>query len=146
MIIVVDANIVFSGILSPNGTICDLLLNSSNTFHFYAPTDILGELDSHHSKLLNISGFSEQELNFLKRSVLRKIELIDLESLRQTTWEKAIELTQDLDEFDVPFIALSLELDSPLWTGDKKLTKGLRNKGINWILNTGIIKEIRDEK
>ncbi len=42
MILVVDTNIVFSGILSPDGTISDLLLNSTDTFTFYAPSAING--------------------------------------------------------------------------------------------------------
>jgi len=76
--------------------------------------------------------------------LLRKIELIDLESIRSTTWERALELTGNVDEFDAPFIALSLELEAPLWTGDKKLIKGLKTKGIEWILDTNQIIKIRD--
>lgn len=145
MKVVVDTNIIFSGILSPNGTISDLLLNSFNTFDFYSPSTILGELDEHHQKLLKLSGILENKLDFLKWTLLRKINLIDLESLRQPTWDKAIELTKNVDEFDAPFIALCLELDSPLWTGDKKLAKGLKQQGIKWILDTNEIKEIRGE-
>ena len=146
MNIVVDTNIIFSGILNPNGTICDLLLNSLNTFDFYAPTAILDELGRHHNKLLKLSGLSEDELDFLKRTIMKKIGLIDLEALRPITWEKATELTKNVDEFDIPFIALSLELACPLWTGDKKLTKGLEQKGIDWILNTETIKQIRNDE
>jgi predicted nucleic acid-binding protein len=146
VIVVVDNNIVFSGLLNPIGTISDLLLNSTDTFQFYAPTSILEELENHTKKLLKISGYSENDLNFLKRIVLKKIELIDLESISPKTWEKAIGLTKDVDEFDAPFIALSLELDSPLWTGDKKLAKGLAEKGIDWILSTVILLEIRGEE
>ncbi|WP_409079689.1 PIN domain-containing protein [Salibacter sp.] len=57
MIIVVDTNIVFSAILSPNGTICDLLFNSLNTFDFYTPTALLDELEHHHQKLLKKVSF-----------------------------------------------------------------------------------------
>jgi predicted nucleic acid-binding protein len=144
--IVVDTNIIFSGLLSPNGTISDLLLNSSNTFDFYSPTYLLDELENHKKKLLKISGLSEKELDFLQRNLFKKIDLIDLESIRESTWEKAIEMTKNVDEFDAPFIALALELDSPLWTGDKKLIKGLNKKGIDWILTTEIITEIRNEE
>ena len=146
MILVVDTNIVFSGILSPNGTICDLLLNSKDKFDFYAPTAVLDELNTHHQKLLKLSGLSEDELNFLIRTIIKKIDLIDLESVQQQTWEKAMELTKDVDQFDAPFIALSLELGSPLWTGDKKLINGLNEKGIDWILDTETIKQIRNEE
>ena len=146
MKIVVDTNIIFSGLLSPNGTISDLLLNSSNTFDFYSPTYLLDELENHKKKLLKISGLLENELDFLQRNLFKKIDLIDLESIRVSTWEKAIELTKNVDEFDAPFIALALEMDSPLWTGDKKLIKGLNKKGIDWILTTEIITEIRNEE
>ena len=143
MILVVDTNIVFSGILNPEGTISDLLLNSSDNFKFFSPNAIIQELEKHHKKLLKISRYSEKDLNFLKRILLKKIEIIDLESIQASTWDKAMELVRGVDEFDAPFIALSLELDSPLWTGDKQLYKGMAEKGIDWILNTENIKEIR---
>ena len=146
MKIVVDTNIIFSGLISPNGTISDLLLNSSNAFDFYSPTNLLDELENHKKKLLKISELSEKELDFLQRNLFKKIDLIDLESIRKSTWQKAFELTKNVDEFDTPFIALALELDSPLWTGDKKLIKGLNKKGVDWILTTDIITEIRNEE
>ncbi len=146
MKIVVDTNIIFSGLLSPNGTISDLLLNSSNAFDFYSPTYLLDELENHKKKLLKISGLLEKELDFLQRNLFKKIDLIDLESIRESTWQRAIELTNGIDEFDTPFIALALELDSPLWTGDKKLINGLNKKGVDWVLTTEIITEIRNEK
>ena len=146
MKIVVDTNIIFSGLLSPNGTISDLLLNSYDTFDFYSPTYLLDELENHKKKLLKLTGFSEKEMDFLQRNLFKKIDLIDLESIRESTWEKAIELTKNVDEFDAPFIALALELESPLWTGDKKLIKGLNKKGVDWILTTDIITDIRNEE
>ncbi len=146
MKLVVDTNIIFSGLLSPNGTISDLLLNSSNTFEFYTPTYLLDELENHRKKLLKISGFSEREIDFLHRNLFKKIDLIDLESIREETWKKAIDLTQDVDEYDAPFLALALELEAPLWTGDKKLIKGLHTTGIDWILTTDIVTRIRNEE
>lgn len=95
---------------------------------------------------MKLSGLSEDELNFLIRTIIKKIDLIDLESVQQQTWEKAMELTKDVDQFDAPFIALTLELGSPLWTGDKKLINGLNEKGIDWILDTETIKQIRNEE
>lgn len=103
MILVVDTNIVFSGVLSPNGTICDLLLNSKDTFDFYAPTFIIDELKAHHQKLLKLSGLSEDDLDFLIRTIIKKIDLIDLEGVQQSTWEKAMELSKNVDEFDTPY-------------------------------------------
>jgi predicted nucleic acid-binding protein len=144
VIVVVDANIVFSGILSPNGTISDLLLNSSGSLEYYSPSSIIEELENHHEKLIKISGLSESDIKFLRRRLLRKIELIDLESILTSTWKKAIELVGNVDEFDAPFIALNLEMEAPLWTGDKKLIRGLNAKGVDWVLETNqIIKNKR---
>ncbi len=134
--VVVDTNIVFSGILNHSGSISDILLNSSDVFEFYSPSSIVEELDRHHKKLVNISGFTEKDIRFLKRMPLKKISLIDLEQISSDNWQEAITLTKDVDEFDAPFIALSLELESPLWTGDKKLIKGLDRKGVEWIFDT----------
>ena len=146
MIIVVDTNIVFSGLLNPNGKIGDLLLNSSDAFEFYAPNFILKELNNHHQKLIKISKLSSDEIDFLKRMLLKKIELIDLDNIPAETWERSINLVNDIDEFDSPFIALSLELKAPLWTGDKKLMTGLIKKDVDWILDTDIVSKIRDKQ
>lgn len=146
MKIVVDTNIIFSALLGPNGIISDLLLNSSDIFEFYSPTFVLDELNNHRAKLLKLGGYSAKELDFLQLTILKKIDLIDLESIQQSTFERSIELTKNVDEYDAPFIALALELDSPLWTGDKKLIRGLSKKGIDWALSTDIIIEIRDTK
>ena len=144
MKIVVDTNIIFSGLLSSDGTISDLLLNSSNKIDFYSPTFVLDELENHREKLLKLTGFSEKELDYLQLTIFKKVDLIDLESIRESTFEKAYELTKNIDQFDIPFVALALELESPLWTGDKKLKNGLSKKGIDWILTTDIITEIRN--
>ncbi|WP_310991787.1 PIN domain-containing protein [Aequorivita marina] len=145
MKIVVDTNIIFSAILSPEGTISDLLLNSFETFDFYAPTFVLDELKTHQNKILQISGLSEDDLDFLKRILLKKVTLINVEAFQNKSWQKALELTSNVDEFDTPFIALCIELEAQLWTGDKKLIKGLGLKGIDWLFDTAKMKEIRNK-
>lgn len=143
MNIVVDTNIIFSGLLSPLGSISDLLLNSSDGLKFYAPSFLEVELEKHQEKILLISGLSERELHFLKNRLLRKVHFIHIDSISKSSWEKAIELTQGVDEDDAPFIALALELGTLLWTGDKKLINGLKNKGIEWVIPTEMIAKLR---
>lgn len=105
----------------------------------------MDELKNHQNKLIKISKLSGDELEFLKRIFLKKIELIDLENLPSERWEKSVELVKDIDEFDAPFIALSLELKAPLWTGDKKLMNSLKKKDFDLILDTNTILRIRDK-
>ncbi len=44
---------------------------------------------------------------------------------------EAYRLCKDVDEKDVPFVALALELDCELWTADQPLKDGLITKGFN---------------
>lgn len=144
VIIIVDTNIIFSGLLNPDGKIGDLLLNSSNSFEFFSPSFLLDELKKHHNKLRKISTLPDKDLEFLKRMLISKIELIDLENIPPQNWNKATKLVEDIDEFDTPFIALSIALNAPLWTGDKKLIKGLRKKKFDLLLDTDSIFSIRN--
>ncbi len=144
MKIVVDTNIIFSGLLNSTGSISDLLINSYDVFEFYSPTFVLEELENHKSKILKISKLTEKELDFLILTIFKKVDLIDMDFIKQTTFKKAFELTKNIDEFDTPFVALALELKSPLWTGDKKLINGLAKIGIDWTLTTENVREIRD--
>jgi len=80
----------------------------------------------------------------MKRVVLKKIEFIELELVSDPFWKAAIKMTTPIDEFDTPFVALSLALGASIWTGDKKLVKGLRLQDADWVVNTANLKVIRD--
>ena len=44
---------------------------------------------------------------------------------------EAYRLCKDIDEKDVPFVALTIELDCSLWTYDQPIKEGLKNKGFH---------------
>lgn len=50
------------------------------------------------------------------------------------SWTEAWRLCRDVDENDTAYVALTLELDAVLWTGDKELETGLRKKGFAKLL------------
>tara|TARA_R110002096_G_C14392562_1_gene706660 strand:+ start:252 stop:440 length:189 start_codon:yes stop_codon:yes gene_type:complete len=56
--------------------------------------------------------------------------------IKEEVWLQAAELTKGVDESDTPFVALAMELNVPLWTGDKKLINGLREKDFNMLITT----------
>ena len=55
---------------------------------------------------------------------------------------EAFLLTSDVDEDDTPFIALGIELNAKLWTGDKILARGLAKKGTDLIITTADLKKL----
>ena len=55
MKIIVDANIVFSGMLNTNGKIGDILINAPSDFHFIAPDFLRVEIRKHYPKIIKVS-------------------------------------------------------------------------------------------
>lgn len=62
MRLIVDANIVFSGILNSQGKIGDLLINSRKHLEFIAPNFLREEIIKHYPKLCKISGLTLEEV------------------------------------------------------------------------------------
>jgi predicted nucleic acid-binding protein len=60
---------------------------------------------------------------------LLQVNFYNEKSISLPSRQTAYDLCKDIDPKDAVFVALSCELDAPLWTGDKKLKKGLMSKG-----------------
>jgi len=136
MKIVVDANIVFSGILNSNGKIGDLLINSYPLFSFIAPDFLRTEIYNHYDKLLKISNLTLGQLLEAKYQIYKFITFISEEQINEANWLFAKELVSDIDPKDIVYIAFAQQFDCKLWTGDKKLIKGLTLKKYHNMLTT----------
>ncbi|MBX3242008.1 MAG: hypothetical protein KF679_18940 [Chitinophagaceae bacterium] len=126
MILVVDSNIVFSALLNPSSVIGEILIDVSNKFQFCAPEMMKYELDKYEEKIKRYSKLSTSEVSMLKDIIYSSMNFISEDLISQTNWKKAFELTKQIDEKDTPFIALALELNTKLWSGDKKLQTGIK--------------------
>jgi len=134
--IVVDTNIIFSGLLNTNSTIGELLINSKNTFEFYSCSYMRFEIQKHWGKLKKISKLSEQQLADAQFHLFSRLKFIDEGLIPEAVWKKALKLTQDIDIDDIDFVALTLYLKGALWTGDKNLYNGLKKKQFKRVFNT----------
>ena len=74
--------------------------------------------------------------------VLKNIQFINENQISKSSWREARELTKDIDVKDVSFVALTIEIGAKLWTGDKKLYKGLRKKGFMDVVNLEDLKKL----
>ena len=75
--IVVDTNIIFSGILNSTSRIGRLLLTSKEHVQFYTCDFLRQELFNHRKKLLKLTKLSEPELLELENLVVQNITFIN---------------------------------------------------------------------
>ena len=141
MKIVVDTNIVFSGVLNTESNIGRILIDSKNYFEFYSIKFLHLELFKYRSKLLKLTRTSEEELEELIDLVTNKINFIDDEIISPEHIQESTMLISDTDPSDIPFVALTMFLRGKLWSGDKILSKALKVKAFKDVINT---KEVYD--
>ena len=146
MKIIVDTNIVFSGILNTNSKIGDLLLNSDQFFQFYSVSYLRLKLEEHKEKILDISGLRNTQIDESRNLIFSKITFISEEQIPFKIWKESLKIVRDVDIDDIAFVALSKYLNGiKLWTGDKELYKGLIAKGFQDCISTQELFELRNK-
>ena len=145
MKIIVDANIVFSGILNSNGKIGDLLINSKKHFSFIAPDFLREEIRRHYTKLCKISGLVIDKIQESEFQICKDITFISEEQIKISMWIAAEKLVADIDPKDIHYIAYSKHFRCKIWSGDKTLIKGLLKKGFSNFITTGELFKLREE-
>jgi predicted nucleic acid-binding protein len=127
MNVVVDANIIFSSLLIEKSRIRNFLLDER--FSFFSPDYLMMELLNKQERLLKYTSMEKQLVDELFRILVQKIHFVKEDFVSTECRNAALELCRGVDETDVPYVALAIEMNYPLWTGDEKLKKGLRKKG-----------------
>ncbi len=127
--IVIDTNIVFKALRLQNSFVREILNQSQ--FHFYAPKFLLVEIFKHKEKILKNNTQLEDEFYEYLNLLLQRITFVNEEIVSIGNYVEAYRLCKDIDEKDVPFVALALELSCDLWTFDQPIIKGLKTKGFN---------------
>lgn len=128
MRIVIDTSMIFSMLLGKNVKMRDIFFDPLHIF--YAPNYIIGELFEKKDKIMKCSALSEPEIYELFHRILGRIEFVSEDFITSEHRYNAFKLCRNIDEDDIPFIALSLQLNAVFWTGDKRLKNHLKNQGI----------------
>lgn len=136
MTIVVDANIVFSGILNSNGKIGDLLINAADVMSFIAPEFLKTEIRKHYFRLSKISNLTAEEVIDAEYRVCKNIRFISEEQIKKSNWLAAEKLVEDIDAKDVQYVAFAKQFKCKIWSGDKLLMKGLAKKRFMAFIDT----------
>ena len=136
MRLIVDANIVFSGILNGNGKIGDLLMNSKKYFEFIAPDFLRIEIQKHYLKLCKISKLPLENIKEAEFQIYKHIEFVSEEQIKIAHWLSSEKLVADIDPKDAQYVAFSKHFRCKLWSGDKELMKGLELKNFKNFITT----------
>ena len=136
MKIVVDTNIVFSAILNTNSRIAQILIYENPKFQFYSCDYLQTEILHHRDKLLKLTRLTADELLELESFITHNITFINEHLLPEQLVEETLVQLQNIDPFDVPFVALAKHLNAKLWTGDKKLYNPLKEQNFENIIST----------
>jgi predicted nucleic acid-binding protein len=136
MIIIVDSNILFSACISPNSKISEILFSPLPHIQRISCYYAIAELFKHQKRIIKLSKLSPDKLNLLFYAMLRQVEFLNENMIDAKNWREADALTSGVDSNDISFVALALQKNGCLWTGDKKLTEHLRKNNFNEVINT----------
>ena len=136
MNVIADTNIIISALISPKGKESDIILNPVYDFKKYTCNFLYDEILKHKTKILKAAGLKDADFLEAYFNISSRIRFINEEQIPEAVWKKALAFTRGIDESDTPFVALALYLDGYLWTGDKKLIRGLSKRGFQGILTT----------
>lgn len=127
---VIDANIIFSSLLSGKGLYKNIFENNK----FYTSDFALLEIQTYQKTILSKSKMTKNELQNFTIFVFSHLIVVPQFFITKINRDYAYELCKSIDEKDTIYIALSLELDKVLLTRDKPLYNGLKEKGFNKIM------------
>lgn len=127
--VIVDTNILFSSLLRKDAGFVEVLLKYEH--RFFICELVVVEMFKLKEKIVKASQLPEEDIVQFYYTLIRRIDIFKEQLIAKIHWSKAYELCKDIDVTDTPHVALTLELDGFLWTGDKKLKEGLKEKGFD---------------
>lgn len=125
--VIVDTNILFSALLSQNSLFADAILQKVEAF--FICEFVVVELFKHKERIAERSKLNADELLLTYHTLLRSITIFKEDLISVPHRQKAFDLCHEIDPADIPHVALTLELNGLLWTGDRKLKSILAAKG-----------------
>lgn len=130
MIIIADSNIFMSALINPNGLVASIL-SEKKRIQFIVPDYLITEVTEHLPTIatrLKNNKTAKQLLDEF-RQLLEGITVVQEKDIEKPFIAKAEEIVADIDEDDMHFIALHLQIRHKIWTMDNRLKKGLTAKG-----------------
>ena len=118
MLLVIDANIVFSMIINLMGKTRELLFRKE--ISLVAPEHLKQEIEEHREEIKEKSGLSETDFEIAIALILSPIRLVPYSEFAGfiSSAKKSCP-----DPEDIAYFAVALALNCPIWSNDKILQK-----------------------
>ena len=129
-IVIVDTNIIFSILRTGKSKIRNVIFEQNDVI-FYAPNYLAVEIFKHKERILSKGKLEDDEVYELMQALFDKIHFVNEMLVSTENVIYAYRLCKDVDEKDIPFVALCLEFDALLWSRDEKLKTHLQIQGFN---------------
>ena len=142
-ILVIDSNIIFSAALNIDNEIGQFIMSSDpDLVKLFAPDYLRMEIERYLPRIAHHSKLSDQEVRRIISLIYTKLSFISDEIIPFESYSKALKYVRDVDMDDLAFVALNEYLNGLLWTGDKKLYKGLKSKGYERVVTFRELKNV----
>ena len=120
MMLIVDTNIIVAGLIKDAIT-RQLLIHPD--LELYTPEFTLVEIKKHKNVLLKKSRLGKEDFSILFEGVISKIIVVPIEDFKSYI-SKANDIMEQIDVYDIPFLALALSFDNDgIWSHDKDFEK-----------------------
>lgn len=141
MIVVIDMNILFSAVITPDNRIGEVIAHPTAPFEKITCHYAFVEIFKHQPKIMKLAKRPESEVLDILYTVLRQLEFYNESIIEQEHWLEAERLTIGVDVFDINYVALALQTNGWLWTGDRKLVTHLNKMGFTRTISTAELYE-----
>lgn len=142
MNILVDTNILFSVIVTPKGKVAATIESVKNNHTIFISDFSFEELSKHKNRLIRLSKLSEIEVDKTVYFFEKNFNVVSSDLFPENIIIESFELVKDVDVNDLPIVAASLLTKSILFTGDKKLYTGLKQKKFESVYNNEELREL----
>lgn len=119
MLLVVDANVVFSVLIKGGKTLDIFILNrAKKRFDFVAPEFLMVEVEKHAREIMKKTGLSIEDIRKVLDFLEKEIDFVSFEEFSEFS-KKAEQISPDPNDFQ--YFALALKLNGAIWSNDKAL-------------------------
>ncbi len=119
MLCVVDANVVYSSLLTKGNSFNVFVLNDFfGKFEFIAPEYLLSEVSKHKQEIIRRANISESEFEEFFEFITNQVTFVSNLEFNDFL-PKAEEILKDHKK-DIPYLALALKFNCNIFSGDKK--------------------------